>query len=218
MNKNEWDKLWKQIKLIQDGFEPGVVFIGGVAVFAHIMESAYRDFFSFSHDADFVISLSDYTDLKDIEQVTPNRRLSKAQFYKGGFEFDVYVEGQNDLSVPYGEIAAHSEVKFGIRVACQAHLLVLKLKALESRGGSSKGEKDEDDVIRILLTMDEDDVSPHLMARLDDNMVLNLERIVRSDASVRLTSGNLHRASELRRIVVETLQQIIHLKNRAPTP
>ena len=59
--------------------------------------------------------------------------------------------------------------------------------------------------------MDEDDISPDLMARLDDDMVQRIARIIRSDAPVRLVLGNLHRAAGLRKILAETLQKIISL-------
>lgn len=53
------------------------------------------------------------------------------------------MEGQHDLAVPYEGMAAHSELRLGIRVACLEHLLILKLRAFLDRRGSAKGDKDE---------------------------------------------------------------------------
>ena len=64
-------------------------------------------------------------------------------------EFDVYVEHNDGLRVPYKDIAAASTVVDGIRVASLEHLLVLKLDAYAARRGSAKGRKDERDLIRI---------------------------------------------------------------------
>lgn len=200
MDELEWEKLWKAVTEVQHGFEPGAVFIGGVAVYAHTKDSVkFQSYFAFSHDADFMISVADYTDLKDIEQVTSNRRLSKSQFYKAGFEFDVYVQGHNNLAVPYDEVVAASELHAGVRVACLEHLAVLKLKAFEDRRGSAKGDKDEDDLLKILLLLSEKEVSAEFVARIDDDMAQALANVVRSDAATRVADGNLHVASFLRR-------------------
>jgi hypothetical protein len=217
MDETEWGKLWAAVTEVQHGFEPGAVFIGGVAVYAHTKDStAFKSYFAFSHDADFMISVADYTDLKDIEQVTSNRRLSKSQFYKGGFEFDVYVQGHNDLTVPYDEVVAASELHSGVRVACLEHLLILKLKAYEDRRGSAKGDKDEDDLLKILLLLSEKGVSPDFVTRIDDDMARVLEAVVRSDAGLRISGGNSFIASGLRKASVFGLEKVKLARSNLP--
>lgn len=71
-----------------------------------------------THDADFMIAISDYADLRDIEVVTANRRRGKHQFIKNDIEFDVYVQGQTNLAVPVDEAVAYSRVVSGVRVVC----------------------------------------------------------------------------------------------------
>ncbi|MSP90714.1 MAG: hypothetical protein EXR79_02730 [Myxococcales bacterium] len=209
MDDSEWAELWAGVEDVQSGFEPGVVFIGGVAVFAHTRASTrYADLIAFSHDVDFMISVADYTDLKDLEQLTPNRRLRKCQFFKHGIEFDVYVEGQHDLAVPYDEAGAHSELRSGIRVACLEHLLVLKLHALDDRRGSAKGDRDAEDVLKLLLLLDERGTTPARCGRLEDRHETELGRIVRGDAAVRLTDGNLHRAATLRKMATQGVERV----------
>jgi hypothetical protein len=136
---------------------PDVVFIGGVAVYLHTLVKSRTEIpLETSHDADFMISFSDYGVLKDLEEITATPRLAKHQMVVDNVEFDVYVERLNRLLVPYDEILAHSSLAggtSGIRVACLEHLLVLKLEALLHRGHSGKGEKDRRDVAKIGLLL-----------------------------------------------------------------
>lgn len=209
MEKTEWDRLWRAVKVIAHGFEAGVVFIGGIAVAAHTMESeALRGNLVYSHDADMMISTADYMDLRDIEEVTNNRSLSKAQFVKDGFEFDVYVEGRNDLVVPYGEAFASSDIRSGIRVACLEHLLILKLEALASRQGSAKGDKDQDDVLRLLVLLAEAKPRVALLERLAEERRPLLSRVLRSDAVRRMSQGNDHKAKSLRADAQRAVQSL----------
>ena len=140
MDIAEWSKLLTAVQEIQEWFPEGVAYIGGIAVFAHASaEAATAKYAGMSHDADLMILLPDFADLRDIEALTPNRRLGKQQFSRDGFEFDVYVEGQHNLPVPADEAVAWAEMKNGLRVACAEHLLILKLKAYVDRKGTGKG-------------------------------------------------------------------------------
>lgn len=223
MDDVEWKRLLKAVAEIQEWFPDGVVYIGGIAVYAHAKAAAddLAKFAAMSHDADFMILLPDFADLRDIEVLTPNRRLGKQQFSKDGFEFDVYVEGQHELPIPADEAIAYSEIKHGLRVACLEHLLVLKMTAYMDRKGSSKGDKDEDDVLRLLLLGDK--WREELLSRLTDDMVDLLPKIVSGDSVVRLSGGNLHEAKSLRTKTQKsvTLIQKAHeanygTKNHAP--
>lgn len=197
MTDDEWKRLLEAVDEIQDWFPEGVAFIEGIAVFAHARDdSEVSPFVAKSHDADFVILTPDYVDLRDIEVLTSNRRLSKHQFVKDGFEFYVYVENQNDLVVPADEVLASSVIKSGLRVACCEHLLALKSAALIDRKGTSKGNKDEEDILRILLVTN--NINPDLVSRISSEMLQNIKRCVDGDAVVRLTNGNLHTAKKFR--------------------
>jgi len=197
MDDAEWGRLLATVRELQELFPEGLVFIGGIAVYAHAMASPETaKLAAMSHDADLMILAADYADLRDLEVLTPNRRLSKQQFEKNGFEFDVYVERQHDLPVPVDEAVARSQMRSGLRVACPEHLIVLKLKAYADRKGSGKGEKDEDDVVRILLVAD--DFRQDGLTRLTDDMAALLRKIVDGDAPVRLAGGNLHEARIVR--------------------
>jgi hypothetical protein len=207
MNQAEWKALLAAVEEVQKWFPYGVAFIGGIAVFAHVMDRPdTAKYAGMSHDADFMIRSTDFADLRDIEVLTPNRRLSKQQFSKDGFEFDVYVEGQHNLPVPADEAVAWSVLKQGFRVVCAEHLLILKLKAYENRRGTGKGEKDEEDVIRILLAAKE--WRRDGLTRMTDEMLEHLKRIVAGDAPTRLTSRNLHEARNVRDRARESLKLI----------
>jgi len=95
----------------------GAIFIGGIAVHQHLLATGSgqdRPQNEFTYDGDFLISRADFGDLRDIKEVSMTARLSKHQFSRDGFEFDIYVENANDLIIPYGNAAAISEVKNGV--------------------------------------------------------------------------------------------------------
>lgn len=69
--------------------------------------------------------MADFSDLRDVEEVTANRRLNKHQFIKNGIEFDVYLEYNNSLRVPYADAWARSSVIDNVRVASLEHLVLL---------------------------------------------------------------------------------------------
>lgn len=81
----EWQKLLATVKDLGDWFPDGLVVIGGIAVYQHATKSR-PEFAEVSHDGDFFLSLADYADIRDLEEVTPNRRLGKNQIIKNGFE------------------------------------------------------------------------------------------------------------------------------------
>ena len=97
---------------------PGVVFIGGVAVYLHSCEAEIAAIVpESSHDADFMISFSGYGGLKDMEEITYNSRLRKHQMIVGDVEFDVYVERLNGLIVPYDDVHAQADTIGTVQVA-----------------------------------------------------------------------------------------------------
>ena len=151
-----------------------------------------------SHDADFMVSISDFGVLRDLEEVTSTPRLGKHQMSSGGVEFDVYVERHNRLLVPYDAVAAHSETVDGLRVACLEHLLVLKLEALKSRGHSRKGEKDRGDVVQLGLMAGRGVRLKLLEPYLRRDHVASLAQVAGSAVFYELCGGNAHAARKVR--------------------
>ena len=178
---------------------PDVVFIGGVAVYLHVVQWSQDTIpLESSHDADFMISFSDYGILKDAEEVTATPRLAKHQMVVDGVEFDVYVERLNRLVVPYDEVYAHSTTVEGIRVACLEHLLILKLEALEKRGHSGKGAKDRRDVAKIGLMLGRSPKKYLLSPYLRDAHAALLDEVAKSTIFYELCSRNAHAAKKMR--------------------
>ena len=141
-DEEEWEALWRGIDELSGFFPEGIVFIGGVAVYLHArLAKLSGAWIEFSHDGDFYISLSDYADLRDIEEVTTNRRLNKHQIIKDGIDFDIYLEYRNDLRVKYADALAASTVIENVRVASLEHLLLLKLDAYEDGCTAPRGAK-----------------------------------------------------------------------------
>jgi hypothetical protein len=176
-----------------------LVFIGGVAVYLHALAQASKNVTpEASHDADLMISFSDYGVLKDEAEITHNRRLAKHQMIVDDIELDVYVEHLNNLIVPYDEVFMHSLEVEGIRVACLEHLLVLKLEAFKTRGSSGKGEKDRRDVAKIGLLLgrraDLDLITPYLRSEL----AMLLKTIAKSSVFFELCAHNAHAAKKAR--------------------
>jgi hypothetical protein len=178
---------------------PGHVFIGGVAVYLHSTNNpAAMRHVEVSHDADVVVSLVDFSILRDVVEVVSNRRLGKHQVVLEGVDVDVYVERQHRLSVPYDELVAHSVAYGPVGVACPEHLLVLKLAAYADRRGSTKGDKDERDVVR-LATMGgkwrTDLAAPYLGAEHAEL----LQIIARGRVFAEMCGRNEHEAKKLKK-------------------
>lgn len=203
MDEADWARLFAGVQELSALFPDGIVFIGGVAVLLHVRDQHLPPrFVELSHDGDFYVSLSDFADLRDLEEVTANRRLDKHQIIKDGFEYDVYLEDHNSLRVRFVDVLAASTVVDGVRLASLEHLLILKLDAYASRRGSAKGRKDERDLVKITYLMRPTGPRPALLAgylTLDDAAALDAVR--RSSEIMDLCGGNAHEARELRSAV-----------------
>lgn len=223
MEKKDWEDLIVKVREMGEWFPDTLVFIGGIAVWARC-EEARNGYGAMTHDADIAIGDMEFSDLRSIEQVMTNRRLGKHEFMKGGFSFDVYETRSSKLPVPVDEIISESEVihfsdgEHSIRVANLGHLLKMKAVAAKDRAHSMKGKKDEEDIIKILLLM-ENEAIPENIHRLDEDDVSVIADSVKSDAVVRIVSGNLHEAKPIRNRAKQVLQRIRdNLSYEGPEP
>lgn len=210
VDPEEWRKLWRGVLELSELFPEGLVFIGGIAVLLHVRSHKLPDrFVELSHDGDFYVSLADFADLRDLEEVTANRRLNKHQIIKDGMEYDVYLENHNALSVKFADVVASSTVVDGVRIASLEHLLLLKLDAYRSRRGSAKGSKDERDLIKILLLLEgsalhAERLSPYLTAEGIETLAL----VKKSGEFLVVCGGNAHQARDLRDRVLGVVSRI----------
>ena len=182
-------------------YEPGLVFIGGIGVYLHAVNHAdVKELAEATKDADLYISVAGFSDMRDIEELTANNRLSKHEFKKAGFSFDVYTERQSKLPVPYANVSAMAHVYDGVRVASPEHLLVLKLDAAVDRKDSEHGRKDIKDIIRILMVADSIqsfDVEAACAFMRDEHLAM-LEEIVKGPEFLAISLGNAKMAKALR--------------------
>ena len=203
--EEQWQHLLVLARRISAEF-PDAVFIGGVAVAQHAgrVDAALVES---SHDADLYLSLASKSELRDRYEVARNERLGKDSVLVDGEDFDLYVERQHRLAIPYDEVAAHAEAIDGINVASLEHLLVLKLDAARDRRSSAKGEKDLRDIARIVTLMRAP--RKHLLERhLDEARRATLSLLdARRDIFVRM-GINPHESSKLRRALDENLRKI----------
>jgi hypothetical protein len=202
-NDPQFPQLLTACEELSGLFPDGIVFIGGIAVYLHAINTpATEGFAEATHDGDFYISIADMAELRDIEELTPNRRLSKHQLTKAGFEFDIYTERHSSLIVPYGEVMAHAENYGNLKVAGLEQLFALKVEAYWNRKSSSRGSKDAKDLIRIAVIaaarkkpLKAALITPYLR---DEHLSL-LTDLVRRPEFVALARGNAMQAKKLRR-------------------
>lgn len=210
VDPDDWKRLWAGVREISGLFPDGVVFIGGIAVLLHVQSKKLPErFVELSHDGDFYVSLADFADLRDLEEVTANRRLNKHQIIKDGMEYDVYLENHNALSVRFNDVMQSSEVVDGVRIASLEHLLLLKLDAYRSRRGSAKGAKDERDLVKICFLLAETGLHlGRLTPYLTPENLESLALLRKSGEFLVICGGNAHEARELRESVLEVVSRI----------
>ncbi len=194
---DESERVWRSVQEFATLLPEGVVVIGGVAVFLHVLSSKRSDLGSeFTHDADFMIDRAALGALRDLYQVTANRRLRKYQVEVSDVEFDLYLESQHHLRVDYAEVAMAAEEIAGLHVAHKQHLILLKLAAYEDRGSSAHGRKDARDLTKLMVLSSSEPLIPSALFSEDD--VILLHRAL-EEGLLGLSRGNLHLASRLRK-------------------
>jgi len=175
-----------------------VIVIGGVAVYMHLVAAAVRELpVEYTHDADMYIAFAAWTDFRDQYEVVVNRRLGKHQTIIHGIEVDLYLERTHQLRVSYQDLAMAASTISNVRVASLEHLLLLKLSAFANRRGSAHGEKDQRDIVKLLVLLEH--TKPYyVLAQADDEDMDLMDSILKSHAFMQLTAGNAHQASQLR--------------------
>lgn len=193
---------------------PDIVFIGGIAVYLHtINDKQTADLAESTHYADFYISIADMSDLRDIEDVTPNRRLNKHQLIKRGIEFDIYTERHSNLILPYDQVSAFSEQYDSIQVAALEHLLILKLEAYQDRHASSKGQKDAKDLLRIGVIVAKQRRkfrSEIISGYIRDEHITLLERVLKGPEPLALARGNAKEAKSIRGYFSTLVEKVVN--------
>jgi hypothetical protein len=213
MDPQIWQELLDTATEFQEWFPEGVVYIGGLAVAAHVQAELSEFDPPFSHDGDFMMSLADFADFRDLEEVTSNRRLNKHQVIKRGLEFDIYVENHNSLIIPFDVAFAASEMRMGLRVLAPEHLLCLKAEAyLDRRDSVAKGPKDARDIVftlAVLAQRPKADRHPERLIHLTQDHMDAISGIIAGPAIVEVTAGNAFLAARLRKDISATWQEML---------
>jgi hypothetical protein len=204
-----FDAVWRGVKEYQEEYPENLAFIGGIAVYCHSMDDKdAQSFTEYTHDADFMIATQEFYALRNEEDVQKNARLGKYQTERHSIEFDIYEQQMSSLTVPVEEVLAASEMRHGVRVACLEHLLSLKMSAFLDRQTSSKGQKDGNDVARILYLAADRPIVAFRLAHITPEMQEALHRIVKGPAPLNLARGNTHVANRLRTKITRGLEKI----------
>lgn len=120
------------------------ILIGGWAVYLYSKNLK-------SKDIDIIIDYDVLAGLKETEEVFKNERLSKYEINAGYFDVDIYLPHYSKLGVEVEEIKKHIANKDGFVVPVLEILFLMKLFAWHNRRGSSKGQKDELDIIGLAV-------------------------------------------------------------------
>lgn len=214
---DNWAQIIATVREWSRYFPDGLVAIGGMATYLHAQALADARLLEVSHDGDIYLSLADYSDLRDIEEVVHNNRLHKAQIEKRGVDYDLYIEHQSHLVVPFDDVVRHSVTINDIRCASLEHLLVLKLDAALDRAGSAKGEKDRRDVVRLVLLLENPQralVEAYWRPEFDAYLV----HTGKSRVFVEMAHGNTHDAAIWRRRYDQHLQALLAAPSDSGTP
>lgn len=213
LDASGFDRLVSLCHEIGRMYEPGLIFIGGIGVYLHAINSGdLKELAETTKDADLYISISGFSDLREIEELSPNTRLNKHEFRKGGFSFDVYTERHSSLPVPYADVAADAHEYDGVKVAAPEHLLILKLEAAVDRKGSEHGRKDVKDIIRLMLVAQASAFdAERCVAFMQERHFNMLEEIARGPEFMSLARGNAKQAKSLRTrfsTVLESVREV----------
>ena len=184
--------------------------IGGWAVHAYGAKE-------FSLDGDAMVSVLTQSSLRDQFVVTPNPRLKKQQFQMPeGYDVDLYVEHQHGLRVPFKELQDFCTFRNGLFVPCLEHLLILKLEAARDRGHAPKGQKDREDIARLLSYADKNHHALNWMIMgdyLQDGDLNELKDLATSPQVLRsITNENHQEASKLKGNLSKLIQDTINAR------
>ncbi len=210
MDNADFQKLLGICQKLETTYNHQIIFIGGIAVYLHLTKYEKLSILAeTTHDADFYISISAMSDLRDDEEITPNLRLSKHQIIKEGFEFDIYTEHHSKLIVPFADVYAKATRHDDYLIACLEHLLSLKLEAYHNRRHSQKGLKDAKDILRIALCANQSTfkVKEYAKFQMPYHPQL-LQEIFKGPASIQLSMGNAHQAKTFRASLGTLIEKI----------
>ncbi len=125
------------------------ILIGGWAVYLYSKTIK-------SKDLDIIVDYGVLAEMKKTNKIFKNDRLRKYEINEGNFDVDIYVPYYSELGIEIEEIKKHLFNKEGFLVPALEILLLMKLFAWRNRRGSSKGQKDELDILSLASLLEID--------------------------------------------------------------
>ena len=139
------EKSWNVLQKIQKEFD--FVLIGGWAVY--LWTNSQK-----SKDVDIIIEYGALDYLKKNYVLKKNDYLKKYEIVIDDVDVDIYLPYFSDLGIPVEEITKHKVKVRGIETLPPELLLILKQKAERDRRDSVKGQKDQVDILNLLVRLD----------------------------------------------------------------
>lgn len=125
------------------------ILIGGWAVYLYSKSIK-------SKDLDIIVDYGVLAEIKKTNEIFKNDRLRKYEINEGNFDVDIYVPYYSELGIEIEEIRKNLFSKEGFTVPALEMLLLMKLFAWHNRRGSSKGQKDELDILSLASLLEFD--------------------------------------------------------------
>lgn len=138
LTEESWKKLQKMSR------EMELTVIGGWAVWLWTKQHK-------SKDIDIIVDFQELTKLKEKYSLDKNDRLKKYEIKMGEFDVDIYVPFYSRLALPIEDLLKEKVKIEGINTIPSEALLILKQGAEIDRRGTIKGQKDEIDILTILI-------------------------------------------------------------------
>lgn len=216
-NKERWSDVLQGVKELSESYEDDIVFIEGVAVFFHCKKNELTKRLVFaSHDADFMISKAAFIDLRDEYECNANKRLGKQEMSICGESFGIYIQREHNLIVSFEKAKEFSVSIENICMAGLEHLLPLKLVAAIDRKSSSKGQKDQRDLVCLcyLISKENNFNYDECVKYLDDSSLKHLKDLIEGNLILKICDSNSHLAKQVKSVVKETVEQLESCYNK----
>ena len=215
MSEPDMEPIIGEIRRLNEAFPKGLIAIGGVAVYLHVVHDGRGNSAETTHDIDVYLSKEHLGALRDRDELPT---LHKLQLIRNGIEINVYLEHRHRLAIPYADIERYSTILDGVRIASREHLLALKTDATIDRFGSGKGTKDARDLVNLVASLD-NPRSELLRTTMNPERRAFLRNLAkRIEPFQSMGDGTAHQADNLRATFTANLARIETALGHSPQP
>lgn len=191
-------KSWQTLQSLRNQID--FILIGGWAVYFYT--KALK-----SKDIDIIINYETLPKLKDLFTVTKNIRLTKYEARNEEVQIDIYLPFYSHLGIPVNAVADETTVIDTFSLPTPEILLIMKQYTLGERKLSVKGEKDRLDILSLLskVTFDFHKYQKYLRKFKQENLFIELEKLIRSTTKVPELSINEHAWSRIKKKLIQQM-------------